>query len=214
VTLAKLKYQLAGALGQQGKIEEAIALYWQALALVRENETALDLQRHILLYNNLAYYLHLQGDPAAAEYARAGLEFAREKGSLTHQPYLLSTSGEIALAQNDLDGAEEFFAEGLRLAEQLVIPERIAGLTANLGLVAKQRGQTELARQQLSDALARADELGASHLATRIRIWLAPLLPPGETRQRLREARATAEASGYVRLLEELAQIEPRISPT
>lgn len=198
-------------MGQQGNFAQAIALYWEALSLVRADETALDMQRHFLLYNNLAYYLHLVGDPAAAEYARAGLKLARDKDSLTHQPYLLSTSGEIALAQNDLDAAENFFREGLKIAEQLPVPERIAGLTAHLGNVAKRRGQPDEARRYLADALARAEELNARHLAARIRMWLAPLLPTEEARQRLSEARVIAEASGYRRLLEEIAATENQL---
>lgn len=208
LTPATLKYQLAGALGQQGKLAEAIALYRQALALVNENENALDLQRRILLYNSLAYYLHLENDPAAIEYARAGLELARENGSLTHQAYLLSTSGEIALAQNNWASAQTCFADGLRIAEQLNIPERIAGLTANLGRAEILRGDAPRARELLQAALHRADQIGASHLAVRIRIWLAPLLSSSERTQRLSEAHALAEASGYARLLDEIAQLE------
>jgi tetratricopeptide (TPR) repeat protein len=208
LTPATLKYQLAGALGQQGKLAEAIALYRQALALVNENENALDLQRRILLYNSLAYYLHLGNDPAAIEYARAGLELARENGSLTHQAYLLSTLGEIELAQNNWASAQTCFADGLRIAEQLNIPERIAGLTANLGRAEILRGNATRARELLQDALHRADQIGASHLAVRIRIWLAPLLALSERAQRLSEAHALAEASGYARLLDEIAQLE------
>lgn len=208
LTPARLEYQLAGTLGQQGKLAEAITLYRQALALVDENPEMLELQFQILLYNNLAYNLYLEGDPSAFDYVRTGLQLARDKGSLTHQPYLLSTSGEIALARNELDAAEDLFTEGLRLAQDLSIPERIAGLTANLGLVALQRGDSDLARQHLTDALARADKLSANHLATRIRIWLAPLLPPDQAREQLRDARRTAEASGFRLLLEEMAQLE------
>jgi hypothetical protein len=72
------------------------------------------------------------------------------------KPYLLSTLGEIALAANDLDLAERYFAEGLALAEQLSMPERLAGLTANLGLVARARGQNDLAIHRLSTARAGA----------------------------------------------------------
>jgi len=180
---------------------------------MRENPSALDLLRQIMLYNNLAYHLHLLGDPAAADYARAGIKVAQEKGSLTHLSYLLSTSGEIALAQNDLDAAEKSFAEGLAIAEQVTIPERIAGLTANLGLVAQRRGLTELARRSLSDALVRADQLGVRHLAVRIRLWLVPLLPPLDARNRLREARTIAEESGFSRLLDEIVQLEQEIPP-
>lgn len=215
VTPAKLKYQMAGVAGQQGRFAEAIALYRQALELVRADESALDLQRHILLFNNLAYYLHLQRDPAGAEYARTGLQFAREKGTLTHQSYLLSTSGEIALAQDDLDGAQTFFDEGLELAERLNIPERVAGLTANLGLIANRRGDREGAQRLLNDALSRADQIGSGHLSARIRIWLVPLLPTDRSRQRLREAREIAEAGHYAALLEEIDQLErkPPLTP-
>ena len=46
--------------------------------------------------------------------------------------------------------------------------------------------------------------MGASHLAVRIRIWLAPLLPAGEAAELLRQARAVAEEAGYFALLEEI----------
>jgi tetratricopeptide (TPR) repeat protein len=207
ITLAKLRFQRANVLGQLGQIEQAIAMFWEVLTLVRKDESALDLQLHILLYNQLAYYLHLVGDPVATDYAETGLRFAREKGSLTHQSYLLSTSGEIALAQGDLDAAERFFLDGLALAEQLATHERIAGLTANLGLVAQRRGQLALAREQLASARALAEQLGAQHLVARIGIWLIPLLPDGEARTMLCETRTLAKRGGYGKLLDELAAL-------
>jgi tetratricopeptide (TPR) repeat protein len=202
ITLADIKYQLAGVMGQQGKSIEAINLYHEALDLIHHS-VAVDLMRHIMLYNNLAYHLHLIGG-----YAHAGIQLAQEKGSLSHLPYLFSTSGEIALAQNDLEAAENYFREGLSLAERIPIPERIVGLTANLGFVARQRGQSDLARQRLSGALEQANQFGTRHLGVRIRIWLAPLLPPANARQYLQEARSIAEQSGYGRLLDEIAQLE------
>jgi DNA-binding SARP family transcriptional activator/Flp pilus assembly protein TadD/energy-coupling factor transporter ATP-binding protein EcfA2 len=213
VTRAHVSYQLAGVVGQQGKSSQAVALYREALDLVRANESSLDLLRQIMLFNNLAYHLNLLGDPSAAEYARAGIQLARERGSTTHMPSLLSTSGEIALSNNDLDEAERFFAEGLTLAEQVPFPERIAGLTANLGLVASKRGQVELARQRLDKALELADRLDNRHLVVRIHCWLAPLLLPDEARARLEKARQIAETSGFHRLIEEIDQIEKEINP-
>jgi Tfp pilus assembly protein PilF len=127
---------------------------------------------------------------------------------------LFSTSGEIALAQNDLAAAENYFSEGLTLAERIPVPERIAGLTANLGLVARQQGQHDLARQRLAAALDYANQLGTRHLGVRIRIWLAPLLPPAEARLYLHEARTLAEQSGFQRLLEDIAQLEQSLLPS
>jgi hypothetical protein len=154
----------------------------------------------------------LLGDPQAEMHVALGLQLAQESGVLGLQPYLHSTNGEIALARGDLDTAEREFREGLALAERINLPERVAGLTANLGLVAKRRGQTALAVHHLTAAQARAEALRMTHMATQIQIWLAPLLPPDQARAALAAARATAEASGRQRLLEEIAQAEREIA--
>ena len=127
------------------------------------------------------------------------------------QAYLYSTSGEIALANGDPDQAEVFFEHGIALAEQTQNRERVAGLTANLGLVAQQRGETSLAIHRLSTAMAKADDLGTHHLAAQVRLWIAPLLPPREAQVCLAEARAIAEAGGRSLLLAEVERLEDAI---
>ena len=210
--LAQIKFELGSVAAQQGDLARAVALYRETLAIADQSETEATLSWQILSRNNLAYHLNLMGDPTAIQYARAGLSLAQEKGALGLQPYLLSTLGEIALAQNDLDMAENHFTAGLALAERLSIPERIAGLTANLGLLAQRRGETGLAIHRLSTALARADALGVFHLATQIRLWLVPLLPPTEARAHLAHARTIAESSGRRLLLDQVTQLEQQIS--
>lgn len=121
---------------------------------------------------------------------------------------MLSTLGEVALAKGNLDEAEHAFTDALAAAEKTPIPERIAGNMANLGLVAKARGQNARASELLSTALASADALGNGHLSVRIRIWLAPLLPIVEAQERLREARSIAQTNGYAGLLREINQAE------
>jgi hypothetical protein len=125
------------------------------------------------------------------------------------QPFLLSTLGEIEL-ERDVAAAERYFTEGLTLAERLSMPERIAGLTANLGRVASQRGATALAIHRFSTALAKAEALGLPHLAAQIQLWLVPLLPPTEARAVLQEVRALAESTGRKRLLQEAQQLEAK----
>jgi uncharacterized protein YciW len=73
------------------------------------------------------------------------------------------------------------------------------------------RGQTALAINRLSTALARAEALSARHLAAQIRLWLVPLLPPAEARASLAEARAIAESGGRRRLLEEVSRLEEQL---
>ena len=215
--LAQVRFELGSVAAQQGDLPRAVAYYHEALSVADcAGQSATELESaltwRILARNNLAYHLLLLGDlPSATRYAAEGARLAEQWGAIGLQPYLHSTSGEIALALDDLDGAEAQFSTGLALAERLALPERVAGLTANLGLVALRRGQTSVAVQRLSTALSLADALGTRHLAAQVRLWLAPLLPPAEARAALAEARAIAESGSRRRLLAELAQVEARL---
>jgi tetratricopeptide (TPR) repeat protein len=207
-SLAQIKFELGSIAAQQGDLPRALGLYREALAAA---EQAGSVQFQILAHNNLAYHLHLLADASAAEHAQAGLKIATDHGVLLLQPYILSTLGEIALAGGDLRTAEERFSAGLALAERLNIPERIAGLTANLGLVALEQHSPPLAIHRLSTALAQADALGTWHLAAQIRLWIAPLLPRAEARERIAEARVIAEQGGRQRLLGQVEQAEAQL---
>jgi DNA-binding SARP family transcriptional activator len=217
VGLSQVKFEAGSIAAQQGDLARAVALYRESLALAEKSDDAEQEGFRVLGHNNLAYHLHLLApdDPAAqAEaqaHAEAGLRLAREAGVLAFQPYLYSTLGELALARGDLEAAEAQFAEGLALAERFPVPERVAGLNANLGLVALRRGETALAIHRLSTALAQADALGTRHLAAQTRLWLAPLLPPAEARARLAEARRLAESGGRERLLAEVERLQAEL---
>jgi DNA-binding SARP family transcriptional activator/tetratricopeptide (TPR) repeat protein len=213
ITSVQIKYSLAGVFGQQGRRLEAIAQFREVLDMLERGDGSLDTLRNIMLYNNLAYHLHLVGDASAATYIQAGIKLARERGSLSHLPYLYSTSGEIALANGDLDAAEKYFQDGLDLARQIPIPERIAGMTANLGLVAIERGETELGRERLQTALDLVEPLGNHHLEVRIRIWLAPLLSLPDARACLKSAHTLAAEGGLDGLLEEIGELEKDYGP-
>ncbi len=216
LTLAEIKFELGSLAAQQGRLDEAVDFYLESLkaakAAVSGAEGNRAIPRLILAYNNLGYHLHLLGDPKALSYVETGLDLAKEKGELPLLTYLLSTRGEIALAAGDLDLAESCFKEGLALAERVSMVERVAGLTANLGLVEIQRGRKDLAIHHLATALARADGLGTQHLSAQIRLWLAPLLPLPEARQHLAEVRAIASSGGRIRLLEQAERIEANLT--
>ena len=212
VTLAQIKYSLAGAFGQQGQTRKAVEHFREVLDMLERGEETLDMLRNIMAYNDLAYYLHLLGDASAMEYIKKGIDLAKQRGSLSHLPYLYSTSGEIALANGDLDAAEKYFNDGLELAEQIPFPERIAGITANLGLVAKERGDIDLARERLKTALKLVEPLGNHHLEVRIRIWLAPMLPMEDVHACLNSARTLAEQGGLQGLLDEIVELEKELS--
>ena len=207
ISLARVKFELAGIAAQQGDLVTAVELYRNVIAIASQGNRD-DIGWHILAHNNLAYHLHLLGDSAAMTYAQRGVALAEAQGSLGIMPYLYSTIGEIHFAAGALAEAEIMFMQGLALSEQLTIAERVAGLMANLGRLAAKRGQQSLAIHQLSTALAHADALGTRHLAAQIRIWLAPLLPPAQAHATLAEARTLAESGGRARLLAEIEQAE------
>jgi len=205
--LAQVYFELGNIAAQQGDLDVAIARYEmsQQIADAAGNEA---MTWRVLARNNQAYHRLLRGEIATAEtIIAAALNLAEEWGLLALQPYLLSTAGEVALAQADLVTATTRFQQGLSLANQLGIPERVAGLTANLGLAALRLGDATRAVHYLSTALAQADNLGARHLAAQIRIWLAPLLPVTEAQAMLAAAQALAEAGGRRRLLEAIAEV-------
>ncbi len=209
--LAQVKFEMGSVAAQQGDLPRAVALYRAALVAAEGEQSVIAAQFRVLTHNNLAYHLHLLGDPQAQDYAQRGIALAQEYGAVFVLMYLFSTSGEIALASGDLTAAEALFRQGLAQAERFGNPERQAGLTANLGRVAQAQGETTLAVHWLSVALVRADALGTRHLAAQIRLWLAPLLPAQEARRYLAEARAIAEAGGRLRLLEEVERLEKQM---
>ena len=211
-SLAQITFELGSVAAQQGDLERAITRYREVFAIAQAASDDSALSWQILALNNLGYHLHLLDDPTAEAHARAGLRLAQDKGFIVPLPYLLSTLGEIALARGDLAAAEQLFTEGLAFAAQLSLPERIAGLTANLGLVALRREQTALAIHRLSSARAQADALGNLHLAAQIRLWIAPLLPPAEAHTHLAEARAIAERGGRRRLLRAIDQLDEQLA--
>ncbi len=120
--IAQLKFELGSVFAQQGDLDQAVQYYRESLEAANQSDAAAGLEQRILSNNNLAYHLHLLGDPTAKEYALVGLNLAREKGVIGLQAYLLSTIGEIALAASDLEQAEKYFKEGLEIAERFCDP--------------------------------------------------------------------------------------------
>lgn len=217
--IAKADFELGNIAAQQGRLHEAIAYYEKVIEQTSNHEVGGHendqiLRSHILGLNNLAYHLHLLGDPRAEEIILRAINIAQEKGMLMLFSYLLSTRGEIALAQEEFETAEQAFKQALAHAQRLHQPERIAGLTANMGLLALARGQNDLAIHHLSTALTQADAISSRFLGAQIRLWLAPLLPAESARPHLEEARATITAAGYRHLLPQLERLEQRFAQT
>lgn len=207
--LPRILFEQGSILAQQGEIDTAISRYRAALLAAEQVPAHHGRTWQILAHNNLAYHLHLVGQYAEAErHVRSGLRLAQRAGMRISQSYLYSTSGEIALAQGDIDGAERAFFEGLDIAERFGLPERVAGLHANLGLVARAREDIALAITQLSTAMHEADALGTHHLAAQIRIWLASISAPVQARTLLQQAEVLARNGGRQYLIRQIMALQ------
>ena len=178
-------FEQGGIAAQQGNLTLAVARYRDAIRTAEKHPHPHTQIWHILAHNNLGYHLLLQGNGAdAARHARIALRILERVGLLRLQSYVFSTLGEIALARADTHAAERHFREALACAERYAMPERIAGLHANLGLVA-----------------------GVHHLAAQIRIWLASVVDASRARHLLHDAHFIAQNGGRVRLLAEIATL-------
>ncbi|MEM7531321.1 MAG: AAA family ATPase [Chloroflexota bacterium] len=197
-------FEMAQIYAKQGDLTNAIRLYREGVDVTRPSSDHEVADIHVIFLNNLAYHLDLQGDPSAQMYAETGLRMAREKGILSALPYLLSTNGELTLNQGQIDAAERYFREGLTLARQFELPERIAGLTANLGLVAKRRGENATALDLFNRALTHAEAIDHHYLITQICWWMASLLPESEATIQRTKAQELAQTYGFQRLLDEM----------
>ncbi len=211
-TLGQILFESGSVAAQQGDLDQAIIKYQQALETAMLENDSYGLELRILAYNNLAYHKLLLGKPEAESDAQKGLELAQSYGILGMQTYLYSTLGEIALKAQAYPQAESYFQKGLELAKRFRVPERVAGLAANLGVLAQQRGQADLALHYLSTALGQAQSLGTKHLEAQIHLWLAPMLPVQIAKQHLQAAKEIAQQSGRRLLLDEVSRIEQALN--
>lgn len=86
-----------------------------------------------ICHNNLAYHALLAGQPRLAlETAQAGLEQARQIGSLHSLGWLLSTLGEAQFYLGELEAARQAFDEALDLVDQWGPPRLKPGLLVDL----------------------------------------------------------------------------------
>jgi tetratricopeptide (TPR) repeat protein len=191
---ARSQFELGNLLAQRGDLVGARQAFKEAITLAR---TADDPPQLVLGHNNLAYHALLAGDLAPAKkHIQIGMELAEAHALFIPWQYLYSTRGEIALAEGQLDEAETCFKRALAEAEKHDNQIQAANIRANLGLVARERGDSDEALMLLTDAAKAVDDLTTPHLRTQIDLWLAELyLQRGE-----RAAAAAALKQAQTRL--------------
>jgi tetratricopeptide (TPR) repeat protein len=165
------RFELGNVLAQRGRLRQAIESFDAALVLAGDS-----LIQRILSHNNLAYHLMLAGDlTEALDQINTALALADEHALLGGRQYLYSTRGEIALAFGELDGAEAWLEKALTEARRNGNLPHAAGIKANFGLVARDRGDLDEALLLLEEARGAVATLSSAFLQIKIDLWLAEL---------------------------------------
>ena len=109
------RFELGNLHAERGDLAGALALYEGVIGLAR---VAGDPNQEVLAHNNAAYHAMLAGDLAAAHrHLDAALAQTESLDLRLPRQYLLSTRGEIALAERLWDEAETWFRQGLAEAQ-------------------------------------------------------------------------------------------------
>lgn len=151
--LWRAAFERGNLLADQGDPGAAIRFFEQALAIAQANGYLLwiAMSHNNLAYNHMRLRQFAQAEAAIAEAMALGEQYAI--GSLWQ--YLHSTNGEIALAQGQLDAAEERFAAALEAAQAWDNRVQAANILAHQAEVALARGQPQQAREYLAAAAER-----------------------------------------------------------
>lgn len=167
------RFELGNSLAQRGQLNGAIEAFESALNFAR---AAGNLYQQVLAHNNLAYHYSLVGNLLRAkEHAEQGLDLAESHQLLLPRQYLYSSRGEIALAEEDFEGAAHWFARALTEAKQRGNQTQAANIVANQGLLARAQGNLDEALLLLEEAHYSVERLSVPHLQTQIDLWLAEL---------------------------------------
>jgi ATP/maltotriose-dependent transcriptional regulator MalT len=136
----------------------------------------------------------LLGDPTGARrYIDEALQLAKQFGLGMAREYLLSTRGEIELAQGHWTAAEEWVNASLVEARQHNNVAHVAKCLANLALAARGRGDLDAALDLLEEAAELAAPLTARYMQAQIDLWLTEIYLARDERVAAAEALRRAD---------------------
>ncbi len=158
----------------------------------------------------------LTGDTAAARgFIEEALRVADQYGLNLPRQYLLSTRGEIELADANWDAAEEWIAASLAEARLHNNVAHMAKCRATLSQAARGRGDLDAALILLDEAAELAAPLAARFLQAQIDLWLTELyLDRGEiiaAAEVLKRGEDRLAGSHYRRLIERSQTLRRRL---
>ncbi len=202
VGMLRCRLTLAGLAAATGLIDQAISHYRVAAGYA---DAAGDYANQVICLNNAGYYLMLQGRSAeAAGLLAEGRQVAERRGLLAGRIILLSTEGELALRQADIERAERSLVEAFELTDRIDFPDRKAAALAGLAGLAQCRlehGDPTRAIELHQAAIGICEDFSLAHqkalcLLGIVESWLA-LHQPDRIGEDLATARRLIETGGW-----------------
>jgi len=159
---ASLLRRMAMACERQGQYDQAIEYLRQAMELLREEPSSLEVPH---IYGAMGWVLMRRGEYVQAlEYCGRGLEYLRgwpeDEGAQRARAELYHTLGSIASSRGDYAEAIEFHQESIRLREALQDLPGLANSYNNLAFIYWQQRQYEQAAAYLRRSLEIRQRIG------------------------------------------------------
>lgn len=165
--------ELGTVVAHTGETTSAIRCFNELIAIAH---TIRDYFHQSLGYHNLASAALQVGDLPMARYAvEEGLKLAHSRAVHLTNQWLYATRGELAMAEQHWDDAESWLTRGLAEAERNDNTVQVAQYRADMGLVARARGQHAQAVTLLEDARSRLTQASARRLLITIDLWLSEI---------------------------------------
>ncbi|MCS7059662.1 MAG: AAA family ATPase [Anaerolineae bacterium] len=172
-TAARSAFEMGNLSVQRGDFTAAIARFEETIRLAQQTHNPF---QETIAHNNAAYALILAGRlQPAREHLQAGFQLAETFVLDSPWQWLYSTRGELALAEQNWDEAEEWFKRGIAEAQTRQNARQIANYQANFGLVARGRGDLAAALEWFKSADEAAARLESVPLRIHTALWLAEL---------------------------------------
>lgn len=171
--LPGIMLELGTVVSHTGESTSAIRCFNELIAIAH---TIGDYFHEALGYHNLAATALQVGDlPMARNAIGEGLKLARSRAVHLTNQWLYTTRGELAMAEDQLNEAETWFACGLAEAERYDNTVQVAHIQADMGLIAAERGQHDRAIRLLESARTHLTRPSARYLLITIDLRLVEI---------------------------------------
>jgi transcriptional regulator with PAS, ATPase and Fis domain/Tfp pilus assembly protein PilF len=188
--LGKLYTDMSGAYWFLRRPKDGIACLEKSIGFFEKTEHVLN---SIIAYNNLGINLLLVGEwPQAEQIIKRALDLAIDKNHV-HIAGILDSLGELKILRGDLDDAEDFLEQAIKVARERKREWYQAQAMRNLARCYLAQGSVEKAIAKAKETIALCEQIGDKHYANMAGLVLAESFLQHGSRTECENALVTVE---------------------